>query len=109
MERDVGGTDGEEGGGQVFIVVEEKRRGSATRAFPDQASAKPGGSNRTTEITKSRRRQNTSAINTGCRFTVVAEKCISLSQIVYKVEVWNNNHNHGLVEVLSTLPQRRIV
>jgi hypothetical protein len=52
MERDVGGTDGEEGGGQVFIVVEEKRRGLATRAFPDQASAKPGGSNRTTEITK---------------------------------------------------------
>jgi hypothetical protein len=49
--RDAGGTDGEEGGGQVFMVVEEKRRGSAARAFPDRAAAKPGGSNRTTEIT----------------------------------------------------------
>jgi hypothetical protein len=45
MDRDAGGTDGEEGGGQVF------RRGSAVRAFPDRAAAKPGGSNRTTGIT----------------------------------------------------------
>ena len=42
--------DGEEGEGS-FMVVEEKQRGSATHAFPDRAAAKPGGSNRTTEIT----------------------------------------------------------
>jgi hypothetical protein len=29
--------------GQVFMVVEEKRRGSAVCAFPDRAAAKPGG------------------------------------------------------------------
>jgi hypothetical protein len=51
MEKDAEGTDGEEGGGQVFMVVEEKRRGSAARAFPNQAAAKPGGADRTTEIT----------------------------------------------------------
>jgi hypothetical protein len=29
VERDAEGTDSEEGGGQVFMVVKEKRRGSA--------------------------------------------------------------------------------
>jgi hypothetical protein len=33
------------------MVVEEKRRGSAPRAFPDQATTKPGGADRITEIT----------------------------------------------------------
>jgi hypothetical protein len=33
------------------MVVEEKWRVSAARAFPDWAAAKPKGSNRTTEIT----------------------------------------------------------
>jgi hypothetical protein len=46
---------GRRGEGQVFMVVEEKRRGPAARAFPDRATAKPGGADRTTEITKSRR------------------------------------------------------
>jgi hypothetical protein len=39
------------GGGQVFMVVEKKRQGSATRAFSDRAAAKPRGLNRMTEIT----------------------------------------------------------
>jgi hypothetical protein len=44
--------DGRRGGGRAGIyVVEEKRRGSALRAFPDRAAAKPGGADRTTEIT----------------------------------------------------------
>jgi hypothetical protein len=40
-----------EGAAQVFIVVEKKRQGLATRAFLDRAAAKLKGSNRTTEIT----------------------------------------------------------
>jgi hypothetical protein len=43
--------DGEEGGKAGIYSRREKRRGSATRAFPDRAAAKPRGSNRTTEIT----------------------------------------------------------
>ena len=52
MEKDTGGTVDKEGGGQGIYVVKEKRRGSAVHAFPDQAAAKPRGSNRTTEIPK---------------------------------------------------------
>jgi hypothetical protein len=38
--------------GKVGIYgCREKQRGSATRAFPDRAGAKPGGSNTTTQIT----------------------------------------------------------
>jgi hypothetical protein len=36
-----------------ILVVENKRRGSATRAFLDRAAAKPRESNRTAEITQS--------------------------------------------------------
>jgi hypothetical protein len=43
--------DREEGGKAGIYGRREKRRGSATHAFPDRAAAKPGGSNRTTEIT----------------------------------------------------------
>jgi hypothetical protein len=44
--------DSRRGGGRTGIyVVKEKRQGSAARAFPNRAAAKPGGSNRTTEIT----------------------------------------------------------
>jgi hypothetical protein len=52
MERDAGGTDGEEGGRAGIYSHREKRQGSATRAFPDRAAAKLGGADRTTEITK---------------------------------------------------------
>jgi hypothetical protein len=39
-------------GGRAGIYGrQEKRRGSAARAFPDWAAAKLGGANRTTEIT----------------------------------------------------------
>jgi hypothetical protein len=45
-------TDGWGGGGRAGIYGRrEKRRGSAARAFPDRATAKPGGADRTTEIT----------------------------------------------------------
>ena len=47
-------------------------------------------------------------MKTDCRFSVVAKKYDSLSQESYKVEVQNNNHNHGLVEALSALPQHRL-
>ena len=52
MERDAREMDGEEGGRAGIYGRREKRRGSAARAFPDRAAAKPGGANRTTEITK---------------------------------------------------------
>ena len=35
-----------------MVVVKEKRRGSALRAFPDQGAASPGGADHTTKITK---------------------------------------------------------
>jgi hypothetical protein len=40
----------EEQMGEVFMVVRES--GARARAFPDRAAAKPGESNRTTEITQ---------------------------------------------------------
>ena len=57
IERDAGEMDGKEGERQVFMVVEEKRRGSAARAFPDRGTAKPGGADRTTENTFSTQKQ----------------------------------------------------
>jgi hypothetical protein len=51
IERDTGGTDGEEGGRAGIYGRREKQRGSAARAFPDRAAVKPGGADRTTEIT----------------------------------------------------------
>ena len=54
MERDAGGTDGEEGGRAGIYGRREKQRGSAARAFPNRAAAKLGGADRTTDITKAK-------------------------------------------------------
>jgi hypothetical protein len=51
IERDVGGVDREEGGRAGIYGRREKQRGSARRTLPHRAGAKPGGSDRTTEIT----------------------------------------------------------
>jgi hypothetical protein len=51
MERNTGGTDSEEGGRAGIYGRREKRRGSAAHTVPDRAAAKPGGADRTTEIT----------------------------------------------------------
>ena len=51
IERDTGGTDGEEGGRASIYSRREKQRGSAAHAFPDRAAAKLGGADCTTEIT----------------------------------------------------------
>jgi hypothetical protein len=66
------------------------------------------GKGKKQDVHESRRRQNTSTMKTGCRFSVVAKKCDSPGQEGYKVEVQNNNHNHGPVEALSALPQHRL-
>ncbi len=46
--------DREEGGRADIYGRREKQRGSARRAFPDQAGAKPWGCDTTTEITQSK-------------------------------------------------------
>jgi hypothetical protein len=56
------------------------------------------------ETHESRRRKNTSTMKTDCRFSVVAKKCPE----GWKVDVQNNNHNHGPIAALSALPQHRI-
>ena len=56
------------------------------------------------ETHESRRRKNTSTMKTDCRFSIVAKKCPE----GWKVEVQDNNHNHGPIAVLSALPQHRI-
>jgi hypothetical protein len=43
-------------------------------------------------------------MKTDCRFFVVAKKCPS----GWKLDVQNNNHNHGPIAALSALPQHRI-
>jgi hypothetical protein len=54
IERDAGGIDGEEGGGQVFMIV--KKSGGAELRAPSLIGRllNPRGSNRTTEITFSK-------------------------------------------------------
>jgi hypothetical protein len=47
MQREEGGA---EGGGGIY-GRSRKQRGPCARAFPDRATAKPGGADRTTEIT----------------------------------------------------------
>jgi hypothetical protein len=43
IERDAEEMDGEEGGGQVFMVVKKSGEARLRRALPDAAAAKLGG------------------------------------------------------------------
>jgi hypothetical protein len=53
---------------------------------------------------ESKRRKNTSTMKTDCKHRYVAQKVDE----DWKLEVLDNNHNYGLVAVLSALPQHRI-
>jgi hypothetical protein len=46
-------------------------------------------------------------MKTDCRFSVVAKKCPD-DEPGWKVEVQNNDHNHGPMAAASALPQHRI-
>ena len=56
---------------------------------------------------ESKCRKNTSTMKTDCCFSVVAKKCPN-DEPGWKVEVQNNDHNHGLMAAASALPQHRI-
>jgi hypothetical protein len=51
---------------------------------------------------ESKRRKNTSTMKTDCKYQCVAQKLDTDDG--WKLEVLNNNHNHGLVSALSALP-----
>jgi hypothetical protein len=56
---------------------------------------------------ESKRRKNTSTMKTDCRFSVVAKKCPD-GESGWKIEVQNNDHNHGPMAAASALPQHRV-
>jgi hypothetical protein len=71
LEKDVEGRGTSRGGGR-YLWSSRKQRGLRTRAFPDRAAAKPGGSNSTTEITTFNKRTAncvTNSVNRGMRRT----------------------------------------
>ena len=53
---------------------------------------------------ESKRRKNTSTMKTDCKHRYVAWKVDE----GWKLEVLDNNHNHGAVAALSALPQHRV-
>jgi hypothetical protein len=57
---------------------------------------------------ESKRRKNTSTMKTDCPFSVVAKKCSDSNEPGWKVEVQNNDHNHGPIAAASALPQHRV-
>ena len=55
---------------------------------------------------ESKRRKNTSTMKTDCKYRCVARKLDTDDG--WKLEVLDNNHNHGPVSALSALPAHRI-
>ena len=59
---------------------------------------------RTKDVPDKKRRKNTSTAKTGCKFRVSASR---QGAMPWTVKIFNNDHNHELVEALSALPQHR--
>jgi hypothetical protein len=57
---------------------------------------------------ESKHRKNTSTMKTSCPFSVVAKKCLDGDEPGWKVEVQNNDYNHGPMAAASALPQHQV-
>jgi hypothetical protein len=78
MERAQKGQTVRRGGRQVFMVVREKRQGSAARAFPNWAAAKPRG-----QTARLRLLYIISAKNLGLNLNIIKLWLLKFLEVVY--------------------------